>query len=130
MLLYEELYNKILGDIQKGKLKKNSKLPSVRKTADENGISCNTVINAYNQLLQEGYIYSKEKSGFFVSNFDDELYSFSKKNHPVPQINQKEKMLDFELDNLQTEHNALKAEMDSIKSLIKNNVEKSFNIFS
>ena len=86
MLLYEELYNKILGDIQKGKLKKNSKLPSVRKTADENGISCNTVINAYNQLLQEGYIYSKEKSGFFVSNFDDELYSFSKKNQKTEML--------------------------------------------
>lgn len=87
VLLYEELYQKILDDIKNGKLTKNSKLPSVRKTADENGISCNTVINAYNQLLQEGYIYSKEKSGFYVSDFDDDFYDFSETNHfrPAPQ---------------------------------------------
>ena len=48
----------------------------------------------------------------------------------LAKINQKEKMLDYELNNLQTEHNALKTEMESIKSLIKDNVEKSFNIFS
>ena len=68
----------------------------------------------------------------FIKSLDDNEIRKAEANYEaeLAKINQKEKMLDFELDNLQTEHNALKAEMDSIKSLIKDNVEKSFNIFS
>ena len=68
----------------------------------------------------------------YRTTYDDNEVRKAEANYEaeLAKINQKEKMLDFELDNLQTEHNALKAEMDSIKSLIKDNVEKSFNIFS
>ncbi|MBR1919627.1 MAG: PLP-dependent aminotransferase family protein [Spirochaetales bacterium] len=68
--LYENLYRKIALDIRTGKLAADSKLPSIRGYADENGISRNTVLNAYNLLLLEGYIYSKEKSGFYVSHME------------------------------------------------------------
>lgn len=68
--LYQQIYRKIVSEIQEGFLKANTKLPSIRKYADENGLSCNTVQNAYNQLLAEGYIYSKEKSGYYVSEFE------------------------------------------------------------
>ena len=44
--------------------------------------------------------------------------------------NMKEKLLDNDLKALDTEHNALKTEFDSVKSLIGDNVEKSFNLFS
>lgn len=40
-----------------------------------------------------------------------------------------EKMFDLELTQINTEHAAIKTEYDSIQSLIKDNVEKSFNIF-
>ena len=51
-------------------------------------------------------------------------------NAATAKINKKEKQLDNEMKSLDTEHNALKTEFDSVKSLIGENVEKSFNLFS
>ena len=71
--LYFNIYKKIIFDIQNKKLTENEKLPSVRKAATFYNVSCNTIQNAYNQLLDEGYIYSKEKKGYFVSKFDSPI---------------------------------------------------------
>lgn len=52
--------------------------------AKDNGISITTVMNAYDQLLMEGYIISKEKKGYFVadvqamSEYHPEPLEFSK----------------------------------------------------
>ena len=51
-------------------------------------------------------------------------------NAKTLKINNKEKLLDNDLKALDTEHSALKTEQDSIKSLIKDNVDKTFNLFS
>ena len=51
-------------------------------------------------------------------------------NAKTAKINKKEKLLDNDLKALDTEHNALKTEYDSVKSLIKDNVDKTFNLFS
>ena len=51
-------------------------------------------------------------------------------NAKTAKINRKEKLLDNDLKALDTEHSALNTEMDSIKSLIKDNVDKTFNLFS
>lgn len=64
--LYEQLYNCIREDIITGKEKGGTKLPSKRKLAEHLDISKVTVENAYSLLLAEGYIYSKEKSGYFI----------------------------------------------------------------
>lgn len=61
--LYEELKRLIL----EGKYKPNEKLPSKRKLAYATQVSIFTIQNAYDQLLMEGYIYTKEKIGYFVS---------------------------------------------------------------
>ncbi len=66
--LYEFLYKSIRDDILVGKLSPEEKLPSKRALAEHLGISTITVENAYNQLVAEGYIYSKPKSGFYVSS--------------------------------------------------------------
>ena len=65
--LYEYLYKSIRNDILTDKLQKQEKLPSKRALAEHLGISTITVENAYNQLVAEGYIYSKPKSGYYVS---------------------------------------------------------------
>lgn len=44
-------------------------------------------------------------------------------------ITNEEKILDMQLTNINTEHEAVKTEYDSIKSLVKDNTEKSFNVF-
>ena len=45
-------------------------------------------------------------------------------------IENKDKRLDMELKNIDTEHNALQQEYESIKSVISKNVERTFKIFS
>lgn len=64
--LYEHLYKEIKNDILMGNLKAHEKLPSKRALAAHLNVSVVTVENAYSQLLVEGYIYSKPKSGFYV----------------------------------------------------------------
>lgn len=65
--IYELLYENLKKDISNGRLEAGSKLPSKREMARDNGISVTTVMNAYNQLLMEGYIVSREKQGYFVT---------------------------------------------------------------
>ena len=64
--LYEALYRCIRGDILAGKLAPDTKLPSKRALAEHLEVSKITVETAYGQLLEEGYIRSVQKVGYFV----------------------------------------------------------------
>ncbi len=66
--LYQALYSHIRAAILSGELTAGMKLPSTRALAEELNISRNTVLNAYRQLLAEGYLESKEGSGTFVAH--------------------------------------------------------------
>jgi GntR family transcriptional regulator/MocR family aminotransferase len=68
--LYKQLYNQIREHILTGKLPADSRLPSVRELSAELATSRNTVDGAYQELYAEGYIYSKPRSGYFVSALD------------------------------------------------------------
>jgi len=63
--LHKQLYKQIKDDITKN-LKVGDKLPSIRKIATTYNISKTTVQNAYSQLYAEGYIDSKDRSGYYV----------------------------------------------------------------
>ncbi len=65
-ILYEQLYSDIKQDIISGRLAEGAKLPSKRAQAERLGISVVTVENAYAQLLAEGYISARERSGYYV----------------------------------------------------------------
>lgn len=65
--LTEYLYNQLKDRIKAGALHGDEKLPSKRALACHLGISVITVQNAYEQLIAEGYIYSFEKKGYFVT---------------------------------------------------------------
>jgi len=64
--IYEQLYEYVKKAIEKEELIANEKLPSKRKLAAHLKVSVITIESAYNQLMAEGYIKSKPKSGFFV----------------------------------------------------------------
>ncbi len=66
--LYQALYAHMRAAILSGELKDGMKIPSTRTLADELNISRNTVLNAYRQLLAEGYLESREGSGTFVAH--------------------------------------------------------------
>lgn len=65
---YYSLYSALREDILKGKIACGDKLPSKRALAQNLGVSVMTVQTAYEQLLAEGYIYSRERSGYFVAD--------------------------------------------------------------
>lgn len=77
-VLYMQIYEYFKNEIIKGTYKANKKLPSKRNLAKEYNISLNTVDNAYSKLFEEGFIYSKERQGFFVSDVG-ELYVLDSK---------------------------------------------------
>lgn len=76
--LYEYLYKQIKNDILNYTLSPDEKLPSKRALAKHLNVSTITVENAYLQLMAEGYIYSKAKSGYYVSHL-------SSTRQPVPE---------------------------------------------
>ena len=67
---YYTLYADIREDILRGKFKAGEKLPAKRTLAAELGVSVVTVQLAYEQLLAEGYIYSRERSGYYVEKIE------------------------------------------------------------
>ena len=66
--LCDYLFESIKEQILNGTLAANQKLPSKRNLAEHLGISVITVQNAYSNLISEGYIYSLERKGFFVTD--------------------------------------------------------------
>ena len=71
--LYEYLYRAIREDIRLGRLAPGEKLPSKRALASNLEIGKTTVEAAYAQLLEEGYITSRERQGFFVESIPRQL---------------------------------------------------------
>ena len=51
-------------------------------------------------------------------------------NADTAKINKKEKKLDQQMKEMDTEHSAITTEYDSVKSLISDNISKSFQLFS
>ena len=65
--LYGQIYDALREAILSGKLRAGVKLPSSRDLAGLLGISRTTAVNAYDQLLAEGYVESRVGAGTFVS---------------------------------------------------------------
>lgn len=64
--VYLQIYENVKTAIENGSLKKDSRLPSIRKLSSDLQISKTTVENAYNQLCVEGYIKNYPQKGYFV----------------------------------------------------------------
>ena len=76
--LYEALYRAIREDILSGALAPGEKLPSKRALAANLEVGKTTVEAAYAQLLEEGFIVSRERSGYFVEA------NLSRNSRPAP----------------------------------------------
>lgn len=63
---YMQLYLQIRKDIVSGAYKYGTKLPSKRILAEESDVSVITVEHTYAILCDEGYVESRERSGYFV----------------------------------------------------------------
>jgi GntR family transcriptional regulator/MocR family aminotransferase len=65
--LFRQLYDGLRRSILDGTLASGMRLPATRGLAGDLGVSRNTVLNAYEQLLAEGYLEGKIGSGTYVS---------------------------------------------------------------
>lgn len=65
--LYRQLYFAIRDAILSGRLRPGQRLPATRSFAQDLGLSRNTVVSAFDQLLAEGYIEGKTGAGTYVS---------------------------------------------------------------
>ncbi len=71
--LYEQLYEYIREEIRTGNLLPEERLPSARFLSDSLQVSRTTVDMAYGQLVAEGYLTARSRSGYFV-NATEGLY--------------------------------------------------------
>ncbi len=67
---YNRLYREIKGKILRGEYRAEEKLPSKRVMSDRYGYSAVTVERAYAMLQDEGYITSRERSGYYVCRIE------------------------------------------------------------
>ena len=100
----------------------------------------------FEQQIKEGKLlleYFSATEGKFVSTTisdDDAIQEVeddreiarveAKYNQDIAALEKKDSLIDLELKKLDTEHNALQTEYESVKNIIDKNVEKSFSMFS
>ena len=71
--IYEQIKNQIKAQIVSGDLKADEGLPGMRTLASDLKVSVITTKRAYNDLEQEGYIYSMPGKGSFVKKLNEEV---------------------------------------------------------
>lgn len=71
--IYEQIYKQIKSQIISGSLAEDDPLPSIRSLAKDLRISVITTKRAYDELEQEGFIYTVAAKGCFVAPKNVEL---------------------------------------------------------
>jgi GntR family transcriptional regulator/MocR family aminotransferase len=85
--LQSQIQEMMVDAITKGHLAPGAAMPSGRKLAEQLKVARNTVVLAYQQLLDEGFIVARERSGFYVS--EDVLIGFARSPKTAPDENAK-----------------------------------------
>ena len=65
--LQSQIRQKLVDGILSGTFPPGRRLPSSRKLAEQLGVARNTVVLAYEQLIEEGFLDSRERSGIYVN---------------------------------------------------------------
>ncbi len=71
--IYDQIYSQIKANIINGTLEEDSPLPSIRNLAKDLHISVITTKRAYEELEKEGFIYTVQGKGSFVSKKNTDL---------------------------------------------------------
>lgn len=82
--LYQQLYQYFREEIQSRRIPPGTRLPAVRALSQSLLLSKTTVETAYHQLLAEGYIESRERSGFYVVEWEEEIVGAEPRARSVP----------------------------------------------
>ena len=65
--LQAQIREALVSAILDGQLTRDEAIPSTRRMAKRLGVSRNTVVLAYQGLLDDGYLVARERSGYYVS---------------------------------------------------------------
>ncbi|WP_223592121.1 MocR-like pyridoxine biosynthesis transcription factor PdxR [Neobacillus bataviensis] len=108
--IYLQLYQFFREEIERGSILTGKKLPSIRELSQSLNISRNTVDTAYQQLIAEGYVESREKSGLYVLELDEipmlqEVQHELKLHHVEGKTNH---LIDFQYGDIELERFPLK----------------------
>ncbi len=68
---FEQLRTQIRDLVANGELAPGTRLPTVRRLADDLDLAPNTVARAYRELETDGVIETRGRNGSFVSSFGD-----------------------------------------------------------
>lgn len=96
--LNRQLYQKLKDMILCGSLQAGEKLPSTRTLATSLHLSRNTVLEAYNQLIAEGYLEGHHGSGTVVTSYITNRLKNDVRNSPTAKkefMNSDPKLIDF-----------------------------------
>ncbi|MEO1248079.1 MAG: PLP-dependent aminotransferase family protein [Pseudomonadota bacterium] len=66
--LRQQIRQKLVEGISTGAFPAGTRLPSSRKLAQQLNVSRNTVVSVYQDLIADGYIVSRQRSGIFVDD--------------------------------------------------------------
>lgn len=65
--LYLQVAEAVIGAIRRERLRPGMALPSVRDLSEQLGVTINTILAALRELQSQGWLTSRERSGFFVA---------------------------------------------------------------
>ncbi|CAM3955408.1 putative HTH-type transcriptional regulator YjiR [Vibrio aerogenes CECT 7868] len=68
MAKYQQLADKIIHDIQSGKLPAGEKMLSLRRFAGQHSISVSTAVSCYDELASRGWLVARPQAGFFIAS--------------------------------------------------------------
>jgi GntR family transcriptional regulator/MocR family aminotransferase len=77
---YLQLYRQIRDDITRQIFRFGDKMPSKRMIAEDTGVSVITAEHAYELLLDEGYLESRERSGYYVVYREADVFPVADEN--------------------------------------------------
>ncbi|HYK73959.1 MAG TPA: PLP-dependent aminotransferase family protein [Pseudoneobacillus sp.] len=80
-LLFEKVYDYLLHRIERKEWKENEKLPSIRQLSQELKVHRLTVFKAYQLLKEEGKVFVKDKSGYYVN--PSNCQAMGHNDHPI-----------------------------------------------
>lgn len=72
--MYQQIKNQIISAIMEDRLKEREQLDSIRILAKKIRVSVITVMKAYNELEEEGYIVAQPAKGYYVTDRNNELF--------------------------------------------------------
>jgi len=131
--LYQQLGDALCELIQKGILKPNTKLPTIRTLASQLKINNATVVNAYKYLESKGVVYAQMGSGTYVSPLPLEMISFPvlpEKDHDLKlkQISISKNTINFANISPPTDLFPVKDFKEMFNEVLERDKGKAFNV--